>query len=454
MLNPAIVRPFLATDRVRFVGEPVAVVVAERPEQGVDAAESVWVDIDPLAAVVDPEQAATDDVLVHPDAGTNVAVEFDFGHDDDLFDGCEVVVRQRIVNQRLAAVPLEGAVVGGGVGRRRPAPHVLLDAERPRRPRRARQRLRAGRRADPRRRPRRRRRLRSEDRRLARGPPAAVAGPPRRPPGPVDRDPHREPGGHGPRAGPGAATSRSAAAPTGPSWPTGCRYSRTPAPTRRSAPSSPYLTRSMAPGTYAIPKVECNTGRRSSPTRRRPSPTAAPAGPRRRRPSSGRSTCSPPRSGSTPSTCGAATSSPPFDAPAHHADRHDVRLRRLRQGPRRRPRRRRLRRRCGPSRPRRRDAGDAVALGIGVSTYVEVDRRADRRRRAGAVEVESDGVGDRVHRHVAPRPGPRHGLLDDRQRRARHPDGADPGGARRHRPRAQGRRDRSARARCSSAAPP
>jgi carbon-monoxide dehydrogenase large subunit len=108
MLNQAMLRPLLATGRVRFVGEPVAVVLSEQPAQGVDAAEAVGVDFDPLPAVVDPEEAAADEVVLHPEAGTNVAVAFDFGRDDALFDGCDIVVSQRVVNQRLAGVPLEG----------------------------------------------------------------------------------------------------------------------------------------------------------------------------------------------------------------------------------------------------------------------------------------------------------------------------------------------------------
>ena len=47
-------RPPLATDRVRFVGEAVAVVFAETIQQGTDAAQDVWADIDPLPAVTDP----------------------------------------------------------------------------------------------------------------------------------------------------------------------------------------------------------------------------------------------------------------------------------------------------------------------------------------------------------------------------------------------------------------
>jgi carbon-monoxide dehydrogenase large subunit len=107
MFNPAMVRPFLADGVVRFVGEPVAVIVSERPEQGADAVELVWPDYEPLTAVVDPSVAARDEVLLHPAAGTNVVLDLTTGSDPDLFEGCEVVVTHDIVNQRLAAVPLE-----------------------------------------------------------------------------------------------------------------------------------------------------------------------------------------------------------------------------------------------------------------------------------------------------------------------------------------------------------
>ncbi len=107
MFNAAMRRPLLAEGVVRFVGEPVAVLLTERPEQGPDAAELVWPDYEPLPVVVDPVVSARDEVLLHPEAGTNVIVDLDFGHSEDLFEGCEVVVRQDVVNQRLAAVPLE-----------------------------------------------------------------------------------------------------------------------------------------------------------------------------------------------------------------------------------------------------------------------------------------------------------------------------------------------------------
>jgi len=107
MIHESMARPLLARDRVRFVGEPIAVVLSERPEQGVDAAEAVWADIDPLPAVVDPERAAADELVLFPERGSNLALEFDFGRDDAFFDGCEVVVSGRLVNNRVAPCPLE-----------------------------------------------------------------------------------------------------------------------------------------------------------------------------------------------------------------------------------------------------------------------------------------------------------------------------------------------------------
>src|SRR5262245_29006827 len=108
MLRPDMARHHLARGRVRFVGEPVAVVVAETAEQGEDAAELVVVDYEPLPAVVDPATALDGDTVLFPEAGTNQVGGF--GHPPGEGSGpedCEIVVRQRIVNQRLAACPLE-----------------------------------------------------------------------------------------------------------------------------------------------------------------------------------------------------------------------------------------------------------------------------------------------------------------------------------------------------------
>ena len=100
------VRSHLARDVVRYVGDPVAVVVAETGGQAADAAEAVLVDYEPLGAVTDLETAARDGVLLFPDAGTNRCYQVTYG-DGAALDGAEEVITLRFVNQRLAPVPLE-----------------------------------------------------------------------------------------------------------------------------------------------------------------------------------------------------------------------------------------------------------------------------------------------------------------------------------------------------------
>jgi carbon-monoxide dehydrogenase large subunit len=102
-------RPLLAIDRVRFVGEPVAVVVARTRAQGMDAAEAVAVDYEPLAPVIDPEAAlAPDAPILFQAHGSNLAIRVDdVAEDPDPLDGAEIVVRARFVNQRVAPVPME-----------------------------------------------------------------------------------------------------------------------------------------------------------------------------------------------------------------------------------------------------------------------------------------------------------------------------------------------------------
>ncbi|GAY07740.1 xanthine dehydrogenase family protein molybdopterin-binding subunit [Pseudonocardia sp. N23] len=110
-VNPEIPRPPLATDRVRFVGEVVAMVVAESKAAAVDAVELVEVDYDPIDAVVDPETALGPDApLAFPDRGSNLTTGLRAGGGDPL-EGAEVVVRARMVNQRLAVVPMEGNAI-------------------------------------------------------------------------------------------------------------------------------------------------------------------------------------------------------------------------------------------------------------------------------------------------------------------------------------------------------
>src|SRR6266513_3558549 len=100
--------PLLAVDRVRFVGEPVAMVITDDAYGGEDAAELVSVDYEPLPAVVGPEAALAGESLLFPDAGSNTALTAASPADPAAFDGCEVVVERTIVNQRVAPVPLEG----------------------------------------------------------------------------------------------------------------------------------------------------------------------------------------------------------------------------------------------------------------------------------------------------------------------------------------------------------
>jgi carbon-monoxide dehydrogenase large subunit len=107
LVDEGFARPRLALDTVRFAGELVAAVVAETRSQALDAADAVIVDYDPLPAVVDAEEARTDDVVLFPAVGTNVAVRAPARRGDELFDGCDVVVELRIVNPRVAPCPLE-----------------------------------------------------------------------------------------------------------------------------------------------------------------------------------------------------------------------------------------------------------------------------------------------------------------------------------------------------------
>jgi aerobic carbon-monoxide dehydrogenase large subunit len=100
--------PLLAVDTVRFVGEPVAVVITDGRYQGEDAADLVSVDYEPLPAVIGPEASVKDETLLFPDAGTNVVKARPVPADDTPFRACEVVVEQDIINQRVACMPMEG----------------------------------------------------------------------------------------------------------------------------------------------------------------------------------------------------------------------------------------------------------------------------------------------------------------------------------------------------------
>ncbi len=106
-LNQQMLRTKLATDRVRYVGEPIAVVVSENAAAGADALDMVIVDYEPLPAVVSMRESMNDAVLLFPEAGTNVAYASASEAGDDFFSDCEVRVDLSFVNPRVAPCPLE-----------------------------------------------------------------------------------------------------------------------------------------------------------------------------------------------------------------------------------------------------------------------------------------------------------------------------------------------------------
>ena len=104
-------RPLLPRDRVRFVGEPVAAVVAARRYVAEDAAELVDVEYEPLPAVLDAEAAlAPGAPVLHDELGDNnfAHIEFEAGDVDAAFAGAAHVFRKRFHFGRTHAAPLEG----------------------------------------------------------------------------------------------------------------------------------------------------------------------------------------------------------------------------------------------------------------------------------------------------------------------------------------------------------
>lgn len=107
----AMARHLLATDVVRFVGEPIVAIVAESAAAAADALDLVEVDYEALPAVVDPEDARRGEILLFPEAETNVVAASHGGAEEELpFGGCEVVVAAVFRNQRLAPCPMETRV--------------------------------------------------------------------------------------------------------------------------------------------------------------------------------------------------------------------------------------------------------------------------------------------------------------------------------------------------------
>ena len=101
--------PALAKGKVRQVGDAVAVVLATDPVHAADALDAIEVDYEPLDAVVDMEAAlAPGSALVHDDAGTNSCYVYNLGGGyDDVKAKADVVVKRRFINQRLIPAFME-----------------------------------------------------------------------------------------------------------------------------------------------------------------------------------------------------------------------------------------------------------------------------------------------------------------------------------------------------------
>src|SRR5262249_13642792 len=103
-------QPFLAHERLRYVGEPIAAVVADTRALADDGAGLVGVDADELPAVPGAEAAvAADAPLLHPSLGDNLAATFEVvvGEPDAAFARADRVVRGRFYVQRYTGMPME-----------------------------------------------------------------------------------------------------------------------------------------------------------------------------------------------------------------------------------------------------------------------------------------------------------------------------------------------------------
>ncbi|MFP5489151.1 MAG: xanthine dehydrogenase family protein molybdopterin-binding subunit, partial [Acidimicrobiia bacterium] len=125
MMPELLNRPIFAKDKVRFVGDIIAAVVAETQAQANDAAQEIFADIDPLPAIIDPRDGlAPDAPLLFPDLGSNVCFASHYppeGGGDDPCEGADAIAEVEMVSQRLAGVPMENNGVvcvpeeGGGL---------------------------------------------------------------------------------------------------------------------------------------------------------------------------------------------------------------------------------------------------------------------------------------------------------------------------------------------------
>ena len=115
--------PILAEGKVRHVGEMVAAVIADSPEQARDAAEAIELDIEELPAVIDMKAAVADSsVKVHDDLSSNLCYDWGFVEEnreavDQAFKDAAHVTSLELVNNRLVANPMEPRVAIGEYNR-------------------------------------------------------------------------------------------------------------------------------------------------------------------------------------------------------------------------------------------------------------------------------------------------------------------------------------------------
>jgi aerobic carbon-monoxide dehydrogenase large subunit len=103
-------RPVLAQGRVRMVGEPIAVVAAESRHAAADGAAAVEVDYEPLPVITSAEAALKEGATqLHDEAPGNLccSIRHETGGFSEAVAGAEVIVKQRVLNQRLTPVAIE-----------------------------------------------------------------------------------------------------------------------------------------------------------------------------------------------------------------------------------------------------------------------------------------------------------------------------------------------------------
>ena len=102
-------QPVIAADRVRYVGEPVAIVLGDSPALAEDGVGAIALDIEELPPVPDRHASGRREILLFEEAGTNAAIVFTGvkGEPDAAFRDADYVRRDQFVVQRYTALPME-----------------------------------------------------------------------------------------------------------------------------------------------------------------------------------------------------------------------------------------------------------------------------------------------------------------------------------------------------------